>query len=99
MTIVHYHIMKTETVVTTVHVTIFLREVMLMGALCVKSFIQIIFRRNMLLYFVVTCYYVTPYIPIFIQVFRPTKMLLTGNTLRNTHRNVIGMGEICTIGI
>ena len=49
MTIVHYHIMKTETVVTTVHVTIFLREVMLMGALCVKSFIQIIFRRNMLL--------------------------------------------------
>ena len=45
----HYHIMKTETVVTTVHVTIFLREVMLMGALCVKSFIQIIFRRNMLL--------------------------------------------------
>ena len=48
MTIVHYHIMKTETVVTTVHVTIFLREVMLMGALCVKSFIQIIFRRNML---------------------------------------------------
>ena len=50
MTIVHYHIMKTETVVTTVHVTIFLQEVMLMGALCVKSFIQIIFRRNMLLW-------------------------------------------------
>ena len=48
MTIVHYHIMKTETVVTTVHVTIFLQEVMRMGALCVKSFIQIIFRRNML---------------------------------------------------
>ena len=44
----HYHIMKTETVVTTVHVTIFIQEVMLMGALCVKSFIQIIFRRNML---------------------------------------------------
>ena len=40
MTIVHYHIMKTETVVTTVHVTIFLQEVMLMGALCVKSFIH-----------------------------------------------------------
>ena len=91
MTIVHNHIMKTITVVTTVHVTIFLQEVMLMGALCVKSFIQIIFRRNMLLG--------TSYIPIFIQVFRPTKMLLTGNTLRNTHRNVIDMGEICTIGI
>ena len=45
----HYHIMKTETVVTTVHVTIFIQEVMLMGALCVKSFIEIIFRRNMLL--------------------------------------------------
>ena len=44
----HYHIMKTETVVTTVYVTIFIQEVMLMGALCVKSFIQIIFRRNML---------------------------------------------------
>ena len=44
----HYHIMKTKTVVTAVHVTIFLQEVMLMGALCVKSFIQIIFRRNML---------------------------------------------------
>ena len=85
MTIVHYHIMKTETVVTTVHVTIFLREVMLMGALCVKSFIQIIFRRNI--------------IPIFIQVFPPTNMLLTSNTLSNTHRNVIDMGEICTIGI
>ena len=51
----HYHIMKTKTVVTTVHVTIFLQEVMLMGALCVKSFIQIIFRRNML--FVCTCFY------------------------------------------
>ena len=37
-------------VITTVYVTIFLQEVMLMGALCVKSFIQIIFRRNMLLY-------------------------------------------------
>ena len=49
MTIVHHHIMKTITVVTTVHVTIFLQEVMLMGALCVKSFIEIIFRRNMLL--------------------------------------------------
>ena len=48
MTIVHYYIVKTETVVITVHVTIFLQEVMLMGALCVKSFIQIIFRRNML---------------------------------------------------
>ena len=55
----HYHIMKTKTVVTTVHVTIFLQEVMLMGALCVKSFIQIIFRRNMLLGI--------PDIPIFIQ--------------------------------
>ena len=44
----HYHIMKTKTVVTTVHVTIFLHEVMLMRALCVKSCIQMIFRRNML---------------------------------------------------
>ena len=49
MTIVHYCIVKTETVVITIHVTIFLQEVMLMGALCVKSFIQIIFRRNMLI--------------------------------------------------
>ena len=48
MTIHHYYIMKTKTVVTAVHVTIFLQEVMLMGALCVKSCIQMIFRRNML---------------------------------------------------
>ena len=48
MTIHHYYIMKTETVVITIHVTIRLQEVMLMGALYVKSFIQIIFRRNML---------------------------------------------------
>ena len=85
----HYHIMKTKTVVTTVHVTIFLQEVMLMGALCVKSCIQMIFRRNML--------FAAKHI--FIQVFPPTNMLLTSNTLSNTHRNVIDMGEICTIGI
>ena len=68
MTIVHYHIMKTETVVTTVHVTIFLREVMLMGALCVKSFIQIIFRRNMLLPVAILTYFHTG-IPIYQNAF------------------------------
>ena len=59
MTIFHYHIVKTETVVITVHVTIFLQEVMLMGALCVKSFIQIIFRRNMLLCSAIHTYFHT----------------------------------------
>ena len=91
MSIHHCHIMKTKTVVTTVHVTIFFQEVMLMGALCVESSIQIIFRRNMLLVYPRHTYFYTG-IP-------PTNMLLTSNTLSNTHRNVIDMGEICTIGI
>ena len=91
MSIVHYHIMKTETVVTTVHVTIFLQEVMLMGALCVKSFIQIIFRRNMLFATHHHTYFYTG-IPTYQHAF-------DSNTLSNTHRNVIDMGEICTIGI
>ena len=62
-----------------------------MGALYVESFIQIIFRRNMLLAMLLRTYFYTG-IP-------PTNMLLTSNTLSNTHRNVIDMGEICTIGI
>ena len=67
-----------------------------MRALCVKSFIQIIFRRNMLLRLAVHSYFHTS---TYVRVFRLTNMLLTSNTLRNTHRHVIDMGEICTIGI
>ena len=57
MAIKHYHIVTTETVVITINVTIFLHKVMLMRALCLKSFIQIIFRRNMLLVYTIHTYF------------------------------------------
>ena len=90
MAIKHYHIVTTETVVITINVTIFLHKVMLMRALCLKSFIQIIFRRNMLLG-CEHCYLFSSRYSDLPTCFSPVTPYVT---LIDT---VIDMGEICTI--
>ena len=62
MTIVHYHIMKTITVVTTVHVTIFLQEVMLssLNLTKVQNLLHLHYGMHTLMKFLVTLVTVYP---------------------------------------